>query len=720
VTARASRSSGAPSSIQRFVKQLLVTCKAVKLYPLSSNIPLENAQAAAVMLHGILERGPDVSFGVTKDALVFEGVPVYPGQPTYTAFAREFFSRNLAEFRFHSGVTPQEIARFLGVLRYAPDEIAAAGGFETMLWDLQVDCVTVKDLSARLVDTEIPQAGEGATRSGEPWPPDAERIDHALSVAYVRRPRDQRLLVRVIEEPAVVAAFLREFLTGRGERPDEGVAERVAALAHVTAREVPSDQPSLLRSLADAVLDLPPDALRGVLRDAVLPDARNDEALADLVRQIGVDAALQAIVTCGVAEDAESEAMCRAIRTLALVSEVERSDVVARTQASLEDAGCDPGFVAHVLEGVAPTRLKVRERLRPDEERPEDTVLRLLDLAPAAVGPDDPGDPETEALREEARVGITDGDILGAFVTLATIETRPDAFSTVMSTIEDNLGLLLERADLDVAADAAEALAAAASDPAFDERRRTRVENALVKLAQPKAVRTIADAMRVFRPGSDEYAACHRLLDVLGRHAISPLLEVLADEEDRAARKTIVDLVASMADGFVDDLGERVADPRWYFVRNVIGILAKTRSAKALPHLGRTLRHADARVRRETIRALAGIDDRLADQMLVAALADEDAQNVQLAARYLGKGTVRGATAALAEVAKGEGRGSRDGGPRIEAIGALGSIGDPAAVPALEAILHARALRGAAKARELRAAAEAALAALRGRGGAPL
>jgi len=144
-----------------------------------------------------------------------------------------------------------------------------------------------------------------------------------------------------------------------------------------------------------------------------------------------------------------------------------------------------------------------------------------------------------------------------------------------------------------------------------------------------------------------------------------------------------------------------------------VSILSATKSSAVLPYLERTLRHSETRVRRETIRGLAGITDRRASEMLMAVFADEDAQNVQLAARYLGGSGVRAAIPSLEQVARGEGRGNRENGPRVEAIEALGRLGALEAMPTLEALAGKRAISRAARARELRAAAESAIAQIR-------
>ena len=150
----------------------------------------------------------------------------------------------------------------------------------------------------------------------------------------------------------------------------------------------------------------------------------------------------------------------------------------------------------------------------------------------------------------------------------------------------------------------------------------------------------MAHAVRIYRPGTEEYDAARRLLTSLGPLAVDPLLEQLAEEPDMSVRKSLVDVLSEMAPVYFNEIGSHVSDARWFVVRNVVAILGSTHSSAMLPYLERTLRHHEVRVRRETIRALSGIHDRVAHEMLVHALTDDDAQNVQLAARYLGAAKV--------------------------------------------------------------------------------
>jgi hypothetical protein len=713
-----SRPQRPPALIERLVKQLNITYKAVRLYPSSSDIPRENAAVTVQVLGLILQRQPIVLLTVTRDGFLYEGGPVFPPAGPFAAFARQFYTRNIAELRFHAGCTAEEVTQFLLVMDMPPEAITAAGGLTAALWDRQVSQITFAEASTLIVDVGGAASGEDAEQDAddvtdEEWPPSRERLDEIVSGASAGRPRDRRLLVRALSHAGILRSYLRESATARGVAPTEAeLAGRVGALAHAIQDELPEEREALQRLIAEAILDLDPAQRESFLTQQLLAAARHDEAVAQIVRQMSLDEVLEAMLSDIPKTDVARSGLVRAIRNLALISaRTLREELLGTTERTLVAHGMTTPEAQRVIAEALPMRLESTGRERTSGADPVESVLRLLDLTPggSATYAYDEG---IAALRVEAGRGLTDGDVLGALVSIATLESRQAEFEAVMCLLDERIGLLVDEQEFEVAADAAEALTVAAADPDLDTARRRRMGELLRVLARPAAMRSITSALRVHRHESDEHAACRRLLSVLGAQTIAPLLEVLAEEPDMAARKSMVELISSLAKNHVEELGLRVADRRWYFVRNVVAILGATRDPRALPFLERSLRHGDNRVRRETIRSAAGIRDARSDAMLIAALDDTDASIVQLAARYLGLLKVRGSVPNLEQLARGEGRGNRENGPRIEAIESLGRIGSPSSLRTLEDLSRQRGLI-AGRTRDIRAAAAAALQAVR-------
>ena len=696
----------ASQTAERFVKHLNVAYKAVRLYPPSSAIPRESASTALATLRLMLRDDPDVSLTVTKEGLFHDDGLIHPGQEAFDEFAREFFGRRLAEVRFHSGVITTELIDFLRILDMPKPELLSSGGFEARLWDAGVVNITVREASTRIVDHAGPEQAEAPDEEAS-----LDVIDEILSAFSSARPRDQVVLVRVIESPEALGAYLKETVKGRGTTPPATwMTSRVSALAHAVTSMDPDSRLERLQAVADALMGLDEETLRDVLADRMLSEARHDDVLAEVVRRLGVER-LCRVLAAGLEDTDDSrEGLTRAFRNLIHISDSTREEVMGAAAGAMESVAVDPGVADAVLQGAVPSQVTVRESKREVEASPLEKIVRLVDHAPG--GKTIETDEAVEALRAESREGISDGDVLDALVTLVSIEYRDERFGSLMSMVEDSLDLLVLRQEYHVASAVADSLTEAAESPDRPGPQRIRIRGALDSLAGKANMRAIATAMRRFPADTPEHTACRHLLSVLGRHAVGPLLEVLADEPDMTARKAIVELASETAEEHLEELGTRLADDRWYFVRNVVTIVGSTRTPETLPLLGRTLRYPDPRVRRETIRAVSCIKDALAGEMLVAALEDPDAQNVQLAARYLGLTGIRTAAGALEAVAAGRGDGNRDIPARIEAVEALGRLRSTESLQMLRGLTRTRGIRGRARVREMGAAVEAAVRAI--------
>ncbi|MBS3956929.1 MAG: HEAT repeat domain-containing protein [Clostridiales bacterium] len=699
-----------PVSVERFTKQLVITHKAVMLYPVASNIPHENAVKTVEMLSNILVEVPEMRLVVNKDGLCYADTQIFPGRSAFTAFAQDLYARGVSDVRFHAGVTEEALVTFLGMLKHAPEELARSGGFAARLWDSGVDTITVVEAVTRIADVEVAEEIE----DGEEWPPSYERMRELLR-DRPPAPRDRRVLIRALHDVDVLRRYLQESFHDGGSATGSGV--RHAAI-HDLARAAdgqPGDlRSSALQTLVEAIIALPADERRELLISDMLREVRVDESIASVIRQLGVDELCRVLVDGASEDDVSLGGVARAIRNLSFIALASREEVLNASGAAMRSAGFAEDAVEKVLEMVAPSRLLVADGGGGvGETRPADSILRLLDLAPSQVM-SSAEDPSIVSLQEEARAGITDGDVVTALVVLTTIDVGSEEFDQSVAALEVGLGLLVERGEYVVAADVAEALMTGVTEAS--ERERARLVEVVCTMTGTNAMRTVYRALQMYEKGTPEHDACGRLLATLGMYAVDPLLEVLADEPEMSGRKFLVDLISSVAAGKIDELGQRISDPRWYFVRNVVSILGATREPAILPYLGRTVRHSDARVRRESIRALASVPDAMAREMIAVALDDQDAQNVQLAARYLGALRVRSAVPGLLRVAQGDGRGNREHAPRAEAIEALGVIGAREALPALETIAGKRRLIGGGRSKGLRAVAESAVAAIKATG----
>jgi len=711
-----------PKPVQLFVVRLSTTMKSQRLYPSGSDIPHRSAVDALEALEAIFGEEQYLELRVGRDGLRYQASSVFPRSQSFTTFAREFYKRNLAAVRFQEGVTPDEILLFLSLIIAPPEQVAAGGGMEVGLSELGVVNITVSETATRIVETALPGTmptpAEIEADKDKKHEPEAEfdedalkSIEEILEEAGADQPRDRRLLMRALRDKRAVAEYLQEARERGSEDSIKDLAKRIGALARSTRNEVPADRAAVLSVIAEAISDLSPQERGELYQDHLIDQAKRDQALAELVDKLGVDELVDRILD-QIDETPEAlTGLSRAVRNLTLMNvQAPGESVLNLVVSKLQADGRSDGFISGMTQAASPTKISGIHQFKTDRSESVGMVLRLVDMTPD--GSDVfVFDEAVEPLRNEAARGTTDGDVIESLMAVAMMEPRDEQFNAIMTMLEDSVGYLIEAGEADVAADVAEALSAASNDETLSESHRAAMAKLLQSIARPSSLAAVTSVLRRYKSDTPEYIACRRLLTVLGTAIIDPLLEVLAEENDMAARKALIEMISAVAGNYVHELGARLTDKRWYLVRNVVSIMAATHSPDALPYLQRTLRHSDARVRRETIRGFAAIHTAMSESMLVAALDDEDAQNVELAAKYLDSLGTHAAVPALELIARGQSRGNHEQQVRVAAIGALSRIGEPTSLLLFQELAKKRGFLwfGGGRDKEVRAAATEAL-----------
>ena len=123
----------------------------------------------------------------------------------------------------------------------------------------------------------------------------------------------------------------------------------------------------------------------------------------------------------------------------------------------------------------------------------------------------------------------------------------------------------------------------------------------------------------------------------LRRWIFSPLLEVLADADDRNVRKSVLAVLGGKDGVPWAEIEPFLRDPRWYVVRNAVQLAAAAKHVGLTEHTQRLLGHVDVRVRREVLRALERFGGQVALSGFTKALSDPESTVRTLAARALGR-----------------------------------------------------------------------------------
>ncbi len=166
----------------------------------------------------------------------------------------------------------------------------------------------------------------------------------------------------------------------------------------------------------------------------------------------------------------------------------------------------------------------------------------------------------------------------------------------------------------------------------------------------------------------------------LGEPVAQAIADALTDTEDRLARKTYVTALGAFGTAGAHAVEKMLQDSRWFVVRNGVAVLGVVGGPSAIEHLTGSLANEHAGVRRETVRSLAKIGGENAGLLVSSMLGDSDSRVRAAAAGAVAALKAERAYKELVEILK-----QGDEEPVIEQVlRALGALGDPSAVTAIE------------------------------------
>jgi hypothetical protein len=138
-----------------------------------------------------------------------------------------------------------------------------------------------------------------------------------------------------------------------------------------------------------------------------------------------------------------------------------------------------------------------------------------------------------------------------------------------------------------------------------------------------------------------------RIFSHLGAMAIPALLSALWQEKSRPGRLLLLRVLTNLGDDVVPEIEKHLEDERWFVVRNLVWIIRELGTPELIRPLSLTVRHPDARVRRESVLALGKIGGPEAAELLLTCIDDDDLETRLAAIRGVGLSGLSRAVPAL-------------------------------------------------------------------------
>jgi HEAT repeat protein len=288
----------------------------------------------------------------------------------------------------------------------------------------------------------------------------------------------------------------------------------------------------------------------------------------------------------------------------------------------------------------------------------EEPMLEIAS-APPATAPS-PGVRGTERLDENAFARAVDDYVIGDMGMRNRVETLAEG--------------LKERLALDPLADAVEKLVRAAGDP--PDTRHLDLAGAVINPAvASRLVQRLGQETE--EPRRQEYfALCRRL----GRVMANALKGALTGALERDVRRVYYDALISMGSSVRPMIEGMVADENRFLVRDAVSILGEIGGPRAVELVTSTLADTDPRVRAEALLALGRLGDATAGQVVLGSLEDPDPAVRLAAADASGRLGLERALRPLLHMLEA----AENPDDIVALLRALGQIGDPGAVSAIE------------------------------------
>ncbi len=582
------------SEIQDVMKFLVSAMRIIRIYPPNNPLYGQSIKKSYDVLSRYLETSPEYRVGVQKTYFTYGETPVGKDAQMNKSIAQDLFAKGIREIVFSTELAEEELVTLCKGLALSSEELAMKSGISTILWEKGATHVKVTEAG---LDEVITTKTEGGWESG-----DGSGASKAHGQAFTGK---TLVLGDIKTDPEGFGASMVAFAK-RTRAEHESVEDRLFSLyqqaGHKILKDHTHESDEMFDGLAKSILALEQPYREGLVAGKLYGD---------------LDAEIAA------AEEAENE---------------------QQLPSALHEIQTGRFSNAWTVEQVVTlVKRTASKKIAPAAPPPSLAELQAVplpgDLAEIARSLDEADPEQLEALKTISEAGMESDIIEAAVRTLifliplvkkplrpGTAERELSIFSGIVRQLEDLLSYLQKNNNYHLATAIVKTLHMPVA-PEF----KPRMTEALKKTATRPVVKAAITDMRKHAKSSFEYQSAYDFLSTLGQKAIEALLDLMAEEGDREARIYLLELMKDFAKDQIILLGENLADPRWYVVRNIVTILGENKTDQAVILLRKAADHADIRIRQEVIKALVSIGGKKAASVLAKLLKDNDA-SIQLMA----------------------------------------------------------------------------------------
>lgn len=638
----------------------------VSSYPQGHPVVLQSCERTAEMLSRLCADREAISLGIARETLVtgegFLGTLV----PAAKNFVRTLSHHGVALLTCRKGVTAAEIESFSQILTEKRAEIFAQGGIDQVVREagirnLEVSCVQYEAFQS--VDSLLEKSGH-------------QRLDcpHSLWEAFVSGFRQESgdaffsgLSLTNVVNPEDLAGMVNDSPSGAIPR----ISALLAQLIHESggAGQLSSEEKSALVKIGEFVGGLRQD-LRRQFFDRVLEFCRQHEfGLLEVLPYLPPTAALE---LCTRSQESSIVLPSHIMESMEHLTAALRKDpalvpIANQLPSSKQEDRLHIVFREEIVDEYVPAAyLETLKTLVASQSFPEPCREDFQELA-GSLADDRIESAVSKIILESLSLASPEQllalkrnlhDLCRYFVEVGDFHSLENMYARLV-------GMSIEKGELSALK---EEVLASFQSTAFLEEVLNGVENW----------------------GKDKFSEIGDLIQGVGKPFVEPLLDRLAEEERLTFRRYYLDQLLKMSVLAKESACLRLGDCRWYFIRNLVGILEHSGDREVLVHLRKLTGFPHPKVRQRLIEAFLFFDDPEGEKLLLEDLLSRDTDVRQSAIQLSGRSKAPEIAATLMVILGKKGMSPLDLAEKKSVIQALAEIGNSRVFPLFDRMLTTR------------------------------
>ena len=652
-------------------------------YPPGHPVAVAALQKLRITWNSLLQQQSPVQIGITRDGLLLGDDFVEKKNSACCSVAAAFCERGVGTLLAWREPRLEELHELLRLMTMKREDVLAAGGLEK-LWE--TSAITFLEMRGirydRFSGTEeaVITAGNrdpGAADEGSVW----ERFVRLMMQGELGlSSTDAAGDVRPEALAAVLnASFSQRMGTGSG-------------LSSNTIRNSLDMMRQILTAEAVPAVSGNNQADGSDMHDAPAVSAQQAGLFAFIV---ALDPALRRQIINGFYEtgyDDDQSAAETLFRRLGPA-------MLQETYTKAEEYSAAPPLLQGILRKLLPHMTGIYKTATPQDEIRDKVRTLLEEHRQEAYIPDEyllelqdllAGNQSLEIEKNEleellATVGDAAVEIRSSEIIMQLVLADPagENAGDLIQNLTDMCGYFLELGDYD---QVLKLLRQAASNK-LPPRLRIELRDAF---SRPEFLDEILSGLTVW--GKPKYEQVIQLIRIIGRPFIGPMLDRLAVEENMSLRRFLIDRVLGFGDTARPALLARLADPRWYVLRNIIIMLRTLAPGQEADRLRPLLKNTNQKVRLEVVKSLLLAGDPIAQRQLLRDLDSNDLETRLAAVNLIDNASPPEVAQKLVEMLSTGGYSSDEYKLKSACVKALAEIGRVEVLPELNKLLGARSM----------------------------